>query len=223
VVNLAGEFIASRMAESAAKRPDLFGLDERSLFKLLRQEGAAPTPTDNCLRLRFWEEYERCHATAGTSKGIQDVRVYAGVCTRQFFYDRYLVNPIKVAWMLTPPTSYVTHATEALNFGLQLMREYLEIDARSPDGKINVKLMELQAKITAMLDQRVKGAVVQRVEQKNMNLNVQTSDAKVASALVGQSMEDINARIKQLEKKAAGAGLGAQADVIDVDPLPTGE
>lgn len=199
VISLVSPRVAEAMIAASVARPDLFALDERSLYKKLGSEHQKISPTDNRLRVRFWDEYER--AQANSQKKFRMENVYAGVCTHGYFFERYLKSNERVAWLLTPPASYVVRAEEALGFGLERMRDILELPIEGDDGKINVKLAELQAKIVAMLDIRVKGAVVQRVENKNMNLNVATSDQGVAKALVGQSMGDIEKRLKELEKR----------------------
>jgi hypothetical protein len=186
------------MLAALRERPDLFGLDERELSSKLRSENRGISATDNRLRLKFWDEYERAHRE---DVGMTMYQVFGGICTAEFFYDSYGKRPEKIAWLLCPPTSYMVKMEEALAFGLEQLRDMLELPNTDSKGRLNLKLMELKAKIVEMVDRRVKGAVVQRVEQKNMNLHISTTESQVHKMGMSSSMDSINKRIKELEKK----------------------
>lgn len=215
LLNLLPLQVQSAMLEAGKSKPQWFGLDERTLFKTLKTEGFMPTQTDNFLRTKFWLEYELAQEER---RKMNISQVYAGVCVRQYFYGVFLERPDKMAWLCTPPMNYETKLEEALAFGMDRMRDFLEMDPMV-GGKPNIKLMELQAKITAMLDMRKKGAYTQKIEQKNMNLNVSTSDKAVAAALTGANMDQLNARIKVLEQRERQA-LNLSTPEPKVEVLP---
>jgi hypothetical protein len=199
LINLVPPGVAAHLMTASGSHSDYFGQAERDLYQRLKSDGFQPNATDNRLRLAFWNEYER----AQTHQDKMNVdSIIDGVCSRSYFYGRYLTNAAKVAWLSTPPASYKVIAEEALAFGYEQLREILDLPIKNETtGRLDVKLMELKAKIVAMLDVRVKGAVVQKVEQKNMNLNVSTSDGQVAKMAIGQSMSDIEKRLKELERR----------------------
>lgn len=179
-------------------------MDEHALFKTLRKEGKTPSPTDNRLRLGFWLEYERA---IGAGRNMVMQNVFAGVCTVAYFYREYLASPTRVAWILCPPVEYEVKIKEALDHGIGLLRSYLDIDAAPEGGPTNIKLMELQAKIVSMMDQRLKGGYTQRAENKTLSLSVSASG--VGAAATELSMEALEKRLKQIEKlerKAQNAG-----------------
>lgn len=220
IINKVPPALQNHFLEASKKRPDLFGMDERDLFKKLRAEELTPSPTDNRLRIQFWLEYDR---SMTTMKRMEIMNVTAGVCSNQYFRERFLHRPEKVAWLLACPVSYTRKIEEALDFGLDRLRDMLELSVTDAQGKLNLKLMELQAKIVALLDQRVKGSVVQRIEQKNMNLNVTTSDKSVAEALTGSTMEKLDRKLKELEareRKALNANHGAIEVEIESEVVP---
>ena len=198
VINMVSHDTANAMLAAAQAAPDLFGMDQRDLYLRLRNDHMLPSPTDNRLRLAFWLEYERA-LEAGTKMNMQSV--YAGITTGPTWTQKIIHSPTRMAWILTPPTDYIVKISEALEFGIDRLRDMLELDPRSPSGKLDVKLMELQAKITWMLEQRVKGAVVQRIEQKTMGLNIHTTDKAVAKAAMENSMEGLEKRLRDIEKK----------------------
>lgn len=197
LINLVPPTVEEMFLRASGKRPDLFGLDEYSLYKVLKREKKIPTPTDNRLRIAFWNEYNRSQEL-GEKFNVS--HVYAGVCQGAFFYGEYLSRPENVAWMVCPPADYTTVLEETLTFGLEQLRDILNTDHMAGD-KPNVKLMELKAKIVFSVQERLKGAVVQKVEQKSMNLNVSTSDRQVAKAVTALNMEEIEDRLKALQKK----------------------
>ena len=197
VINLVPPVLHSKIVEASQKYPDLFLTDEPTLFKRLRVDGMAPNTTDNRLRLRFWDEYDRSQADG---RKMCLTWVFTGVCTAGYFYQRYIENYAKLAWMMCPPASYEAKMEEALAFGIEQLRDILQMDHVLPNGRLDAKAAEIKAKIVTLLDIRVKGATVQRIEQKNLNLHVSTTDRELKSKLQINSMEEIEKRIKELEK-----------------------
>jgi hypothetical protein len=188
VLNLVTPVIADSILQASRAKPELFLMDEQTLRKVLSCNDI--TPTDSRLRMKFWNEYERAQSD-GNSMGV--AYIISGVCTKPYFYDRYLRSPVKVAWMMCPPANYIVMAEEALSFGLSRMRDILEMDDTDAKGKPNVKLLELKVKITAMLDARVKGSVIQQ------SVQVQYDAGHIKQAIGLETMEELDKRIKQLE------------------------
>ncbi len=197
LINMLPEKPRTAIQNALWEEPSYFELDERDLYKKMRDENQSISPTDNRLRLKFWMEYD--HAMQFGKKQIDMGRVSAGICSHEYFYGKYLSNPKKVAWLVCPPTGYMIKCNEALEFGLEKMREILEVPAKVGD-KVDVKLGELQLKILQMLDVRVKGAPVQRNVQINANLHGKAAVA-VANAGTRASMEELEARHKALLKQ----------------------
>lgn len=193
-VRLVPERIGKNILDAVFEKPEYFDKDERELHKYLRSLEMTPTPTDNRLRLKFWMEYDR--AQAHGLKAMNMNNVFASVCTKEYFYTHYMTKPQKVGWLMCPPTGYMVKAEEALEFGLEQLRDILD-QPHMVGGRVDTKLGELKAKIVMMLDTRVKGAPVQR----NMNLHVSTSDTQVAKAAVASTAEDLMRELKELERR----------------------
>lgn len=193
VINICPDVIRTRVEDSRAKSPDYFGCEEKQLYQILRLGNELPNATDNRLRMMFWLEYDRAQAEA---RYIRLDNVVSGVCSKQYFTDRYLKIPSKVAWMLTPPASYVVLAQEALQFGLEQLREVLEEPHRDKTGKLDVNLIKAKLAIVTMLDTRIKGAPVQRL------LHAHLGDANTASsAAMAVTMADLQEKMKKLEAR----------------------
>jgi hypothetical protein len=200
-------------AETAA----LMALDELDLYKKLKEtEHYSITPTDNRLRLKFWMEYDYCQAYM--SKEIDHRRVIAGVCTYESFMRSFLRKPHKVAWLLCPPTGYALKVNEALEFGLDQLRDILETP-HSAGGKLDTKLGELKLKIVALLDTRAKGTPIQRQIVANLTGNAAAQAALGATA--AETTDALERKLKELDKKErelVNGGGAIRADVIDVTP-----
>jgi hypothetical protein len=200
LINILPTVVSNKLIEGSKGRPDLFGLDERTLFKTLRTEKKVPTPTDNRLRLAFWMEYDRAQAS---NKRMEILPIVAGICMPHYFYNEYLQRPEKVAWLVCPPASYEVVMEEGLQFGIEQLRDILEQPHVSLNSKnqevVNVKLAELKAKIVAMLDVRVKGAPLQRIQQTSMNVNV--SEKQISAAMTELTMDQIEKKLEDLRKR----------------------
>lgn len=182
-----------------AERPALFRENEHDLLKLLKSIKAAPNPTDNRLRLGFWNEY---NLAVEESRTMNMRQVFAGVCSQVYFYEVYLKCPERVAWMICPPTAYEKVLDEAIVFGLEQLREVLGLPLVDEKGKINVSLASLKERIVERLQERKFGTAVQR--SLSVNVSGQTDralDHKTQQTLLGSSMEEIQKRLKLLEKR----------------------
>lgn len=171
---------------------DLLGMTEKEL-EALTPHGSW-TVTDRRLRTAFWIEYGRAQ-DLGQHMNIGNV--FNGVCSKPYFYSSVLKNKPRLAYLLLAPQDYRVAMEEALGFGVDRLREILEMPIFDENSKPNPKVADVILKAVQMLDQRVKGAVV----QKNLNVNVGSdgkspNDAKDAQP---QTMEEIERRLAELE------------------------
>jgi hypothetical protein len=234
LINIVPNVAAESFISASKEDPHLFGHDEEGLHKILKATGAIPSATDNRLRVAFWMEYERAQV-AGSQMELRNV--YSGVCSKPYFYQTYLNNSAKVAWLTCQISSYEKYADEAITFGLTQLREVLALPHAEfhEDGsvkKIDTKLIELKAKIIFGLEARRKGAVVQRVEQKNMNLSITATDKQAAQLAMEGTMEQLEKRledirkrqrkaraeIQHLESEASPEVIEVKSETVEIDP-----
>lgn len=196
VLRLAPESIQRRMLEIPE---ELRFVDEPALRKRIK-----PTPTDNQLRISFWLEYDRVQREM--AKQMEMTSIIRGIISEDYFYNVYVKNPERLAWMLIPPKSYTVKLTDMLEVGLDQLRETLELP-HIEGGKVNTKLLELKLKITAMMDLRLNGAIAQKVqiEQKNMNMNLHLRNTSEELMALGESknMEELDRKLMELRKRDA--------------------
>jgi hypothetical protein len=205
LINLLPPVVADAILEHSQNHPEFFNVDEHALKKAIIEvggKGGGISPMDNRIRINFWLEYDRVMARRRdgdqTSKMMNMSTAIAGVCSRELFYKHYLRSYTRVAWLVCPPVNYTMKATEALEFGLEQLREVLDLPNVDSKGNPNAKLAAIKVKIVEMLDMRIKGAIVQR----SMNVNVNTGGSQnVNQAVLDTTVEALETRLKLLRSK----------------------
>lgn len=153
---------------------------------------AGITEVEEQLRLSFWDEY----AYAQDARCFMNMnRVYNRICTKMHFYESVVREPYRLAYILTPPRNYVYRMREMLELAHRRMREVLELPIMDKKKNPNVKLISEMVKITVLLENRVMGAVKQKleVESKSVNVNVEAGGRK--------GYFDVEDEIKDIEKQ----------------------
>lgn len=217
VVNVVTDAVKKAITDAIYTNPELFDKDEHTLWRHLRNTNHQTTAADNRMRLKFWFEYDRA-ATAGTNMNMKNV--FAALCTHEFFYNKYIHNPAKIAWMLCPPTSYRIKVEEALEFGLEQLREILEAPHKTDGGKIDSRLAGIKLKIVQMLDTRAKGAIVQKAVIAQMGL---PGHPAIEDRITQDTLAEMRKQLENLEKRNRTAqnlplGPSSEKPVIEVDP-----
>jgi hypothetical protein len=193
VLNLVPEAVRNAMERIPA---EFLAMDEDEL------EARAPrqkwTLVDRRLRTAFWIEYARAQ---DTGSNMQISNVFNGTCSRNYFYGTIMENKIKLAYLMRPPADYTIAMEESLNFGVARLREILDFPlwAKDKDGieRPDVKVAEVILKTVTLIDQRVKGAVIQRIEQKNLNVNMGAKGTQEAEAI---SVDEIDRKLAELSQ-----------------------
>lgn len=228
LVSIVPPEVARRFREAREAAPELFELDEQELARELRRRNQTPTATDNRLRLKFWLAYDEAKERAADAQ-INIKSVTANVCSREFFYAHYLARPGKVAWLVCPPTSYTTKITEALEFGLEQMREILSFDhyeyaeTTGADGTkrkeivgINTKVASLKVTVFKMLDDRKHGLAVQKVEARAAVLHAAIPAGEkrlLLEAAQSETEEDLLKRLEEAKRREMKAMHVSEKDV----------
>jgi len=211
LINILPTYMKEVVNSLAEARPDLLEMDEWSLKKQ-----ANPNPTVNRLRISFWNEYMKSQDSQGK---MHMPHVYAGVCTNEHFVN-YIKDKKALAWILCPPAAYANAVEEALLTGIGELRDILVLPHKDASGKVDAKLIAQKIKIVAMLDMRVKGAIIQKIETKSVSLHGSVKDARNVSG-EPQSLDDVNKRLHELEQRAEtlknpniGAAIEVESEVV---------
>jgi hypothetical protein len=158
------------------------------------------------IRLSLWDEYYRV-----TDMGFQKMRaitIVRGASTTVEVFERHYANkPEVLAYFFTAPSSYIGTMKQILNEGQQRLLDIMRLPLQDENGKINTSVMNAVLKTFQLVDLRLKGSVVQRlqVDQRTFNANVDLSPEQVTNAqieaLKGMDLDQLEA----LERKINAA------------------
>lgn len=185
--------IRKRILDLHKNRPDLLEQDEQ-WFKINHRNSV--TLITQRIRVALWMEFER--ALFG-NRVMKPSNIFAGTCTESVFY-KIVEDDIRFAYVLTPPSDYITMLKEAHNAGLEKLREIFSAQIIDTDGNLDTKSAEVVLKAFALIDARLKGAIIQRVDQRSIQLNAELSKAQQAALGLPTDMGELD---KQLEKARA--------------------
>jgi len=159
------------------------------------------------LRISFWNEY---HAALDEKRGIKDSYIYRPVCTARSYYQ-HIADCEQVAFILQPIANYEVQLDEALDTGLEKLREVLDmslyktVEGKSvPDPMMVGKIIT----VTKMLDDRKHGTPTQKIDQTTKltkkNYNMEIGESTMERLLANDApkiMEAIEVEIKKIGKK----------------------
>jgi hypothetical protein len=200
--------------------PDLLSCS----IKELRRK-VDPSYVDEQLRIAFWDEYF-VTVDSGSYK-LRNEAIYGRVCSRETFYQ-VVGTPLRFAYMLRPPENYMYQMRALLDIGLVRFKEILELPLENPNGTVNTKLIGELIKLVSLVDNRVKGAVTQKIQidgtQKNLNVNIN----QAVKYEPPKSHQEIQAELRQIERdikslQAPNQDLGLfepeRVEVVDGEEL----
>lgn len=177
------------------------------------------------LRIQFWDEWNQA---CDEGRPMSVSAIMRGICYAEYFYQVILPDPKKLAWVIKPPADFLLAMRDLLYLGMSRLREILELPLvdRTPmirrgapvlddKGQIvmierpNVRLIAEVRTITEMMQNRVHGAVIQRVHQKtqlesqNLHLIAGTDPlAQLPTDLMlalDKQLQGVNARLEAVE------------------------
>lgn len=168
--------------------------------------------TSNKLRISFWDEYERVLREKEMMMEIE--RVVKGICSISYFERIFCSNVNRLAWLIHAPSEYKMDLRDLHSLGIKALRKIMTLPPTNPDGSPNTKLIEAQNKIFQHVDMRIEGAIIQRIDQRNVNVNLTGKPEEAVPQKGPLTMHEIDAKLKQLEKQSIA--LSAPA-IINVD------
>lgn len=189
--------LATPIIREAIKRipPDAWSMSFDNL-----ERRAKITDLDGQTRLAFWDEY----ALSQDQKKKMNLSNVARISTRSYFYETFLNNPYKVAYLLTPPQKYQYKMREMLDMAHRRMREVLTLPL-THKGQPNTKLIAEMVKIAVLLENRVMGAVSQKLQVETKSLNVNVSAERKSYFSVEEEIKAVEKQLKDL--RSGGNGL----------------
>lgn len=116
------------------------------------------------LRLQFWNLYNIAVGSSVKRKTIPVNSIYAGIVSNVKFRS-IMDNNLYAAFILTQPVKVRLIQEDLLYEGYRALEEMMEMDILKADGTVNDRIVGHKIKIIQMLEDRINGSVVQRVQQ----------------------------------------------------------
>lgn len=185
----------------------------RTLPLIELEDRLSITPTLRRLKISFWDQYRK--TIDQNAQFISPTAVCADICST-VFWDVYVVRREEVlAWLFHPPTSFDKKAEEALDFGIERLREEIltaPLYNMAPDGgrgSFNKDNAAVVLNAIKFLDARVKGSPLQRIEQKSLHLH------KSADAPKGVTKDELSHELEALRLRLEGSSLQLNSSAPD--------
>lgn len=194
LINLLPREVADAIKRVKLEKPEYLEVDEREFRKQFASDGHTLNQTVHCIRIQFWQEYERAMIEQRRMKAAW---IYGGALSRPNFYTIFLKNNLKVAWMVTPPLNYVTRSEEMLRLAQDKIRNILDADMKKfRTTQAQLSLMKLQFQVYQYLDSKATGAPVQKVAHLHHHMG---KPPEILSGVTTTS--DLDRKLKELERK----------------------
>lgn len=201
--------------------PYLLNQTEKELISYLHESGSSVLEP---LRLAFWDEFA---IASDTNKRMRVAGIYGDICSREYFNREISKDHRAMAFILHPPRDYMYKMRSLLELAHRRLEEILNLPIKDGRGKVDTALLDKFIKIAVLVENRVRGAVTQKLQidqtSKNFNLNTTVEAPK--------SVRQIEAEIKKIEREIEALEAppkdqpdenflltGNHKDVIDVEP-----
>lgn len=185
-----------KVAEKIVAIPDSIAM---LTDKELRDE-IKPTRVDYLLRLSFWKEYEAAVKEKRPQMAV--MTVLGRICSKPYFYQKFLEDPYRVAWLVRPVSEYMVEIDAVLFRMTERLWEIADTDfeVENKDGRKvkDPRLMAVVLDAIRMVEARSKGQALQRSESRSLVGHV--GRKKVTQ----RGQQALQARMKDLSEKLHG-------------------
>lgn len=188
---------------SGRLREVIFELPEDLIFctEAELKELVNPTSTDYSLRTSFWREYEAA-VRGGHGAKMSAAAVYHGICSDAYFYQKFLKDKERIAWLIRPVQSYMNEIKAILVKGTERLWELLNIDITYIDkfGKKQTCPKKASVLLDAIktVESRAQGMPIQRSESKSLAVHATAPQKPV---VIDATDQQIDQRIRELSAK----------------------
>jgi hypothetical protein len=212
VINLVWKEFAAKLRARSIGMERYFQMGERQLRRLVK-----PELNLQLLRMRFWTEYDLAQVH---DRKIRRADLLRGICSDEAF-ENHVRDDGSIAYLLTPPPRYLSRLEVMMNIGLDELADILTLP-NEVDGKLDKGLMAIKVKIWELLDEKVRGATVQRLA---IHQKIETREISPEP----QNLEQIEARLNQVKNQIKSAqskefylpleSSSVIVDAVTIDPV----
>lgn len=196
--------VCARMMDLLSNEITLCSLlqdEDDLLYELRAKHNYEPTVNDYRVRFLFWNEYESAWLDGGREMILSNV--HSLVCNQKTFNSMFLKQAKRVAFLVCRPAGYQAATRETLLHGMKHLRRILDLPEYDEKGSLNVRLLNLKAKIVAMVDMRVNGAPTQNIKQLNVNVDASSKSlpSDVRTMVQKGDLKSLQNRIAEIEQE----------------------
>lgn len=190
LINMVPTKLAPLLHQLKTKMPKMHNMTEAAIRK-----AAEVTDRDDRVRIAFWDEYDRATTTR---QKMSLGRILTGNIPLETWMSVYERQPMKLLFIITPIKSYATAMKAILDRGVNRLQEIINLPFHDKDGKLDTRVISQVLKAIQLVDMRVKGAIIQKVQiqQQTMQMNANVS----SEALKELSINDLERLSRQLDK-----------------------
>lgn len=153
---------------------------------------AKPTRTDYAIRTALWAEYRHVRDTGNK---IPPARIYEGICAYQHWYHEIINVPEKLAWILQPIDEFERQLEPLLIKISERYQELINLNIYDKKGQVIPSVAKIVLEAMKGVEYRLKGAAVQRVENKTLSISATTKDIQESDRMI-----ELSKQLKELEK-----------------------
>lgn len=180
MVNMVPKVVRSAIINLQNNHPEWCDKGEQELANILK-----PDDLSDRIRVCFWREYERA---SQTTIGMNMTHVYGRLISRNHFYN-LIKKPEVVAWMITPTMDIMATGLASYHYGKNHMAKIVKEGPFDENGKLDLTKAPTFLRAFKILEDRVLGAVTQRIEQKTETTHITHQVAPTSEEL--QKLRDM--------------------------------
>lgn len=183
------KLLSGKLADAVANLPENYRMmSEPELVAAVQ-----PNELDWKVRLTFWERVKEARLKG---EPVTAVSIYQDIMSKPMFFSHYIVNPLRVAFMVRPVIEH-TKLYEALaRLAIQKLFKIIET------APIDPKFLPQILKLAESAGNRAWGPVVQKMQIQSKNVNIEVPGNAQGNALpAADEPAQIQAQIDQLQQK----------------------
>lgn len=152
------------------------------------------------LRKSIWDEFERVRASGGM---MNTRRICHGICTAAYLFTRVGRDRVKLRYLMQPPIDYRQKLVALDEASMGELQQLMRLPTTTKSGYVDSRFAKVKLEIWKVVDQRLRGAVVQKVDSRRVNVNLQGGVKEVEQLSGPRSVEQIDEEIKRLREESS--------------------
>jgi hypothetical protein len=149
------------------------------------------------LKLSFWKEFNN-HKIS--KRNFVHARVYHGIMTRQYYHNKIMHSPARMAWLMRPFPKYEDRASDIIDFGAKRLREALEAKLIYSNGHLDAKATKVILEIVQYFENRTKGRIAHQLNSTTKNFN---ANVNVNIETAPTDLKELDERLNNVQKQIA--------------------